>query len=211
MNKLFDLESPIFKLLAKAVDIMIINVLFILGCIPIFTIGASLTALYKVTLKMVSKEDMYIVREFMLAFKKNFKVTTAVWGIMVFIGFLFAVNYQLLQNFSGVLYIFSSVVLAVFTFIYLCVFTFIFPYIALYENSTEKFLINSLIISLSNISYMLFLIPLTVILSIFFFSSEIGLITGIYLGTFGGFALLALYNSFFINKIFKKYNNTNLQ
>lgn len=69
MNKLFDLESPIFKLLAKAVDIMIINVLFILGCIPIFTIGASLTALYKVTLKMVSKEDMYIVREFMLAFK----------------------------------------------------------------------------------------------------------------------------------------------
>lgn len=130
---------------------------------------------------------------------------------MVFIGFLFAVNYQLLQNISGVLYIFSSVVLAVFTFIYLCVFTFIFPYIALYENSTKKFLINSLIISLSNISYMLFLIPLTVILSIFFFSSEIGLITGIYLGTFGGFALSALYNSFFINKIFKKYNNTNLQ
>lgn len=209
MNKLFDLESPIFKLLAQVVDIMMLNLLFIIGCLPIFTIGASLTALYKVTLKMASKQDTYIFKEFIFAFKNNFKISTAVWGIMGGIGFLFAINYQFLQNFSGVLFIFSTVLLMIFTLIYLCVFVLIFPYIALYENSIKNYFINSLAISLSNFVYMLALIPLTIVLSIFFFSSEIGIITGIYLGTFGGFALSALYNSFFINKVFVKYNNAN--
>ena len=46
------MDNGFFRTLGKLADLMILNILFIVCSIPIFTIGASLTAMYYVTLKM---------------------------------------------------------------------------------------------------------------------------------------------------------------
>ena len=48
--KLFDIDSPLGQLLTKITDLLILNLCFLICCLPIFTIGASLTALYSITL-----------------------------------------------------------------------------------------------------------------------------------------------------------------
>ena len=50
--KLFNLDSPVMVFLSKVANLMILNVLTIICCIPIFTAGAAITALYYVTIKM---------------------------------------------------------------------------------------------------------------------------------------------------------------
>ena len=52
MDNLFSFDNKFFEDLGKISDIVILNFLFIISCIPIITIGASVTATYSVAMKM---------------------------------------------------------------------------------------------------------------------------------------------------------------
>ena len=41
----FNLDSPVMRFLTKVADLIILNILFLICCIPIVTIGAASTAL----------------------------------------------------------------------------------------------------------------------------------------------------------------------
>ena len=57
MGKLFNIDSPVMRFLGKVADLMILNLVTLLCCIPVVTIGASLTAMHYVLLKMVRNEE----------------------------------------------------------------------------------------------------------------------------------------------------------
>ena len=69
MGKFFDLDSPIMRTLNRLADLMWLNILTLLCCLPIITAGASLTAMHYVLLKMVRNEESYISRAFFKSFK----------------------------------------------------------------------------------------------------------------------------------------------
>ena len=60
MSGFFNIDSPIMRFLSKVCDLMILNALCIICCLPIVTAGASVTALYTITMKMVRGEESYI-------------------------------------------------------------------------------------------------------------------------------------------------------
>ena len=76
---IFNMDGPVFRFLNKMADLCILNLIFLLCCLPIITIGASVTALYSVTLKMSRDQEGYIARSFFKAFKANFKQATSIW------------------------------------------------------------------------------------------------------------------------------------
>ena len=48
MKGFFSLNNPLMQLLSRACDLMIVNVLFLISCVPIFTIGAAISGMHKV-------------------------------------------------------------------------------------------------------------------------------------------------------------------
>lgn len=60
MGRLFDLDSPVFSFLSKMADLIYLNILAFICCIPIITVGASMTALNYVVLKMVRLSLIHI-------------------------------------------------------------------------------------------------------------------------------------------------------
>jgi len=101
MGKLFNLDSPVFSFLNKAADLIWLNILTFICCIPVVTIGASMTALNYVVLKMVRNEEGYITRSYFKSFKQNFKQATVIWlivlaVIMVLAGDFYILRYALL-------------------------------------------------------------------------------------------------------------------
>ena len=60
MSGFFNMDSPVMRFLSRVCDLMILNFMCLICCIPIVTIGASVTALYSVTLKMVRGEESYL-------------------------------------------------------------------------------------------------------------------------------------------------------
>ena len=72
LQGLFNYDNPVWRFIGKLGDLIILNVLWLITSIPIVTIGASTTALYYVTLKLVRDEDGYTIRSFFKSFKENF-------------------------------------------------------------------------------------------------------------------------------------------
>ena len=56
MSNFFNMDNGLFRALGKLADLMILNILFLVCSLPIFTIGASFTAMYYVTLKLAENE-----------------------------------------------------------------------------------------------------------------------------------------------------------
>ena len=69
--KIFDLDSPLMNVLNKMADLMWLNILTLICCIPVITAGAALTSMHYVALKIVRNEESYITRSFFKSFKTN--------------------------------------------------------------------------------------------------------------------------------------------
>ena len=69
--------------MGRVADLIILNLIFIVCCIPIVTIGPALTALYYMTLKMARNEETYIIRGFFKSFKENFRQAIVIWLIIL--------------------------------------------------------------------------------------------------------------------------------
>ena len=58
MSNFFNMDNGLFRALGKLADLMLLNILFLVCSLPIFTIGASFTAMYYVTLKLAENEEV---------------------------------------------------------------------------------------------------------------------------------------------------------
>ena len=92
--RLFNLDSPVMVFLTKVANLMILNILTILLCIPLVTAGSAITALYYVTIKMARGDDPYIVKSYFKSFKENFRQATIIWLIMLAVILLMVVDWQ---------------------------------------------------------------------------------------------------------------------
>ena len=98
LKKIFDLDNPVMRFLSRAADLMAVNLLALLCCIPIVTAGASLTAMYTIELRWARGEEGYIIKPFFKAFKENFKQATLEWLIALAAALVFYVDYTIFQE-----------------------------------------------------------------------------------------------------------------
>lgn len=146
-------DSPVMNALNKAVNLVVLNVCFLLSCIPVFTIGAGLTALYSVNLKMVRNEESYIFRSFWKAFLESFRQGTVCWLAFLAGGAVFVFDWWAIPRLpSGVRYLLyaGTCVCAV---VYTVEFLYLFPYIARFQDTLQNSMKNALLIGGSRIGY----------------------------------------------------------
>ena len=53
MRHLFDIESPLMTWLSRLADLMVLNLLWLLSCVPIITVGAATAALYSASIAIM--------------------------------------------------------------------------------------------------------------------------------------------------------------
>ena len=79
--KLFSEDSIMGRIGSKLTELMMLNIMFCITVIPVFTFGAACSALHYELLKIYRGENGKIVEEYLRAFKNNFKRGTAIWMI----------------------------------------------------------------------------------------------------------------------------------
>ncbi len=151
MSKIFDLDSPVMRTLSTIADLMILNLITFICCIPIVTAGASLTAAHYVALKMVRNEENYIIRGFLKSFKQNFKQATVIWLIVLAVMILLAGDLYIV--FASEIELHSVVValiLAASVFAFLGI-MYVFPVLAKFENKIFATIKNAFLFSIMNL------------------------------------------------------------
>ena len=94
---LFKGDNIVRKVLIIMTELMYVNFLALIFCLPVVTAGASLTAMHNVLLKVVRREVEFVRRSFWESFKANFRQATLIWLIVLGIAVLFYVDLRLIN------------------------------------------------------------------------------------------------------------------
>ena len=234
MDRLFNMDNKFFTVMGRVADLIMLNVVFLICCLPIVTIGASLTALHYVTLKMARNEESYIIRSFFKSFKQNFKQATAIWLlfllavlvlaavinlIMLAVAAILYMDLRIVGNIDGTMSQVLYIVFFAFGILYMMVFLYIYPVLAKFYNSIKNTFRNAFLMAIRHLPYTVLMAVITLLpAGVFFIKSFRIQSMAIMLLCMFGFALEAFINGHFLVKIFDNYipadadtQNTDLQ
>lgn len=198
---LFSLNSWLSRFLYLVADIVLFHILWILFSLPVITIGASTTALYYCCMKRIRRDEGYITKNFIHAFKSNFKQATLIWLLILAFGAILFTDLRIGIAAVGLIGKFMLISCSVLLIPYLCTVLYIFPVQAKFENRIIDNLKNAFLMSLSNFIFTLLLIFITAtfVLLTFTFPPFIGLML------ICGVGIYAYLTSSIYVYVFRKY------
>lgn len=191
-------DGKFVKVLNRIADLVGLNLLAILFCIPIITIGASITAVYGCIFRIQEKREGYLTKDFWKLFKECFRSSTIIYLVGVAVVAMLYLDYQIFATDSRldilqVLVVAGGILVAE-------IFTYAFPMESYFENSLKATVKNALLLGISNIPYTLLMLGINVFP--FFLVARIPVTFGIWFLI--GISGVAWINSFFLKNIFSK-------
>lgn len=205
MGKFFNPDSPLMRFMTKVADLMILNILFLVTCLPVFTIGAALTGLYAVTLKMVRDQEGSIAKSYFHAFRQNFRQATLLWLAVLALMVILLLDIRVLNAVATDWAIGLKLAVEVVGVLALAVAQYLFPLVAKFEATLGGHVKNACLLALAYLPktalmtgavigavYLSLLNNLTISIAIVFWPML-------------GFSLLAFGNSGILAKIFDNF------
>ena len=130
-------------------DLIILSLVFIISILPVFTIGAGLTALYYVVVKNVRHDRSNLTEAYIKSFKENFKQGTIIGLISLVIKLLLIYNIlligsvdlfnlkelNLLQTFKGNGFVYLYLALFILS---MCMSLYVYPLLSRYNMSVKN-------------------------------------------------------------------------
>lgn len=150
MQRIFSPDSKVLQFINKIFFSAWLNILWLICCIPIITAGASTTALFYVSMKLVKGEEGNITSQFFSAFRVNWKKATQVWLILLAVGIFLGTDCYILYHmlYDNIFWTLCFAFLIGALIVYLIVLMYVFPLLARFENTIPAMLKNSLFIGL---------------------------------------------------------------
>lgn len=206
MSKLFRMDSPLMRFLTKIADLMVLNILFCVTSIPFITIGASWTALYSVTLKMVRDEEGSVSRSYFRSFRQNFRQATLLWlGVLVVLALL-VLDIRVLNGMAGgTAPGLLRVGVEILALLGIMVLQYLFPSLARFEASLADTLKNACMMVLAHLPKTAMMTAAAVGAVWITLINNTTIAVGLMVWPLIGFSLMAFGNSGILRKIFDNY------
>lgn len=186
-------------------NMIALNLCFVVGCLPIFTIGASSSALSKISLQLINKQPTMIVPEFFDAFKENFKQSTYMFLIYLAFGAMMVFNIVVMKDSGNSFFDAYRIMMLIFLFVLILLSLYTWPLIASFENDIPTTFKNAFMLMFKNYfqSIRVILLLVIVLLITFYSQNVFTWMIGFYI--FIGFALVAYGICIPINRVLQKY------
>lgn len=200
MGSLFNVDNPFFAAMGKICDMIFLSVVWVLLCIPIVTIGPATTAMYYATAKVIRRERSYLFREFFHSFKQNF-CQGAIMGVILTILYIvlifdrqYAIAVMEAENKYGfiMLNIFNAMFVVLTFFV-----IYVFPVLSRFSMKLTKLIRICFIMAIRHLpsTIVMTLITAAAVFCSYYFLALI----------FIAPALVMFLNSFFMERVLKKY------
>lgn len=203
--KLFDPDSPIMSFLARVADLVILNVLWLLCCLPVVTAGASTTAMYHVVRHLQEESISSVTRDFFRSFKSDFRQATPVYLLLLIPTAAVVMNAWILSaQSSDVVPVYVRAIWMVSALMLTFVVSFVYPVMAYFDDTVWKTLRTAAVLAVAKL-------PRTVLISainllpiiMLFVSLPFFLRSSIFWLLIGG-SLTAYLNMLILRPVFKK-------
>lgn len=205
VKSIFNTDNLFMRICEKILDLVTVNLLFLLSCLPLVTIGIAKISLYETLFEIKGARRVKVTAMYMQAFRKNWKVGLKLGllelllvGISLFDLVLFwrqeTMLFQMLKATCIGVIIFTSL-------LFLC----IYPLAAKFEMTIKDLLQTGLI--MVSLHFPWFFLMIALLAVIVFFLSSLGfvLLLGFTLFVLVGFAALGFLQLPIMETIFNKY------
>ena len=205
MGRIFDMDNKFFRFMSKVADLCILNIICVVCCIPVITAGASITAMYYVTLKMVRGEDPYIWQNFWKSFRQNFKQGTLIWVFSILVFIFLGMDFYIINSQNTTLFAVIRILLWCVCLVALSVFLYVFPIISHFVCSTTQALKNAVFMTFGHLPYTLVMLVIAGLILYLCACSVKTFALVVVISGICGFSVVAFIYSILFDRIFKKY------
>jgi uncharacterized membrane protein YesL len=142
------MTARIYRVLEVFTDLVYLNLLWLVACLPVVTIAPSTPAMFGVVCGWIRGKDNPTMREFISQFRENFGRSLVVGLVWVVLGAVLAADFLLvrqMESFRRPLY----VVFLAFAFLYVSATAYLFPVLVTYELGWKDVIKNSLLLSVA--------------------------------------------------------------
>jgi len=152
---MFQYDGLVVRSLSRIGDMIILNALWLLCCIPVVTAGPATTAAQYVALKFVRDEGTSVIRMFFHSFRRNFRQSLVLGIIAQVLGSVLIVDLWLVLTgriaFSPQVRLVLLALLWLFLFLYLILMIYVWAVMARFENTIKMTVFNACILAIANI------------------------------------------------------------
>lgn len=204
MQTLFSPDSKFMLAMSRVCDLLLLNIFFLLSCLPVFTIGAASTALYTVCFRFGTEREQGIVKSFFRAFRDNFRQSTALWLILLLCGGTACWNTLFFYQIPGALH-YVFLLFAALLVLVLLIAGYVFPLLSQFRNDNRSTIKNALILSIGYLPRSLVIAVINVFpLALLVFDLYLFLQTG-FIWVAVWFSATGYLNSILLKKVFAHY------
>lgn len=204
MHALFSPDSRFMRIMSRVADLILLNLCYLLTCVPVFTIGSASAALYTVCFRFGTDEEKGVIRSYFRAFQENFKRGIGVWLIVLLCGAAALVNAWVFYAMPGGVR-FLSVLFAILLVLALLIFGYAFPLLSQFDDSVWPTLRNALILSLGYLPRSLLIAAVNVFPFALMLADFYLFLQAAFLWTVLYFSLAAYVNTFLLKGVFAPY------
>lgn len=186
-------------------NLIALNILWLLGCIPVVTAGASTVAMHSVLLGCINGKDDAVLKPFFRAFKENFRLVTPLWLLNLLIGAVMAAEIFYLSVGAQ---LWLKIIFGVLLFVYAAATSYLYPLLARYQTSGKSAVFNSFALSMRHLLSSLCVVTLNALPILLMVGFTEIFWKSVLVWTLIGFSLIAYLNLKILLPIFKKYDPT---
>lgn len=204
MKGLFSPDAPLTQILSTLFDLMILNIVFVVCCLPVVTIGAASVALQQQTFSVVKGKGAS-VSGFFLAFRENGKKATMVWLAFLLVSGIVYMDTRLLQinqtSWSG----FAAALLWSLYVICTAELLYVFALMAKFENTLKNHIVCAFFFIFSHLPATVLLLMLNAAPIVVFLLYPPTFLSLLPLWTTIAFSLISLVSAWMLTRCFKNY------
>ena len=201
----FDTDNFLMRFCEKVLDIVTVNLLFVVSCLPIVTIGVAKISLYQTIFEVKSSRRVPVFKTYMRAFKQNLKLGLQLGLLELGIFLISVVDLSLFWGQTGLGFqLIKAICLGILIFLTLVMLA-SYPIAARYDLTWKEVLQKGLLLVSFNFVWFFLMLAIILLIIMLLYLSGFTLVLGGSAFLLLGFGLLAFCQAGLMEKLFAKY------
>ncbi len=143
-------DNPFWHAMGQIFDLFILNILWLVCCLPVFTIGPSTTAFYYCLINLVRGEEGYVSKDFFRSFRRNFRQAVPLGLIFAAIGAFLAFDIYVCRQNTGKIYTFFLFFFAIIFLFWAAITSYVFPLLSKFDKKSPELVIWAFMLCIRN-------------------------------------------------------------
>lgn len=201
----FDTDNFLMRFCEKVLDIVTVNLLFVVSCLPIVTIGVAKISLYQTIFEVKSSRRVPVFKTYMRAFKQNLKLGLQLGLLELGIFLISVVDLSLFWSQTSLGFqLIKAICLGILIFLTLVMLA-SYPIAARYDLTWKEVLQKGLLLVSFNFVWFFLMFAIILLIMMLLYLSGFTLVLGGSAFLLFGFGLLAFCQAGLMEKLFAKY------